>query len=288
MPARLQMCDNSVASHVFEGRSLVSFPPRTSVRNDNPLRHARMPIRISGLYGHDPKQNHLLGALPESDYQRLLPQLELVSMRLGSDICACGDQMRHVYFPTSSIVSMLHYTKTGASAETAVIGNEGMVGVSLFMGGGSTSSRMVVTGAGYGFRLHRQILTDEFARGGALQQLLLRYTQALIAQMSQTAVCNRHHSVIQQLCRWLLLSLDRQLSDELSMTQESIASMLGVRRESIAAAAGKLQEDGLIQYRRGHITATDRAGLEARVCECYAGVKEEYDRLLPGLHRHNA
>lgn len=246
-----------------------------------PVGRSRLPIRIAGLYGHDPKQNHLLGALPEADYERLLPHLELVSMRLGSVVCESGSQMSHVYFPTSSIVSLLHHTKNGASAEIAVIGNEGMIGVTLFMGGGSTLTRVVVNSAGYGFRMRKNMLTEEFARGGALQQLLLRYTQALIAQMSQTAVCNRHHSVLQQLCRWLLLSLDRQLSTELSITQETIASMLGVRRESVAAAAGKLQDDGLIQYSRGHITVMNRAGLEERVCECYAGLREEYDRLAP-------
>lgn len=280
MPHRLNACASTVGSPLLNTRSLALFRTKEFSNADSSLTRTRAPVRIAGLYGHNPRQNHLLAALPEADYERLQPQLELVSMRLGMVVCECGSQMRHVYFPTSSIVSLLHHTKNGASAETAVIGNEGMVGVTLFMGGGSTSTRVVVNNAGYGFRLPKNILTEEFARGGALQQLLLRYTQALIAQMSQTAVCNRHHSVIQQLCRWLLLSLDRQLSSELSMTQESIAGMLGVRRESIAAAAGKLQEDGLIHYSRGHITVIDREGLEARVCECYAGVKEEYDRLL--------
>lgn len=289
MAYRLNTCNSTLDSQLLKAPPLTLLQAKTPTHNDRLLDSSRTPIRIAGLYGHDPKQNHLLGALPASDYERLLPQLELVSMRLGTAVCECGSQMRHVYFPTSCIVSLLHHTKSGASAETAVIGNEGMVGVTLFMGGGSTLTRIVVNNAGYAFRLQKHVLTQEFGRGGALQQLLLRYTQALIAQMSQTAVCNRHHSVIQQLCRWLLLSLDRQLSNELSMTQESIASMLGVRRESIAAAAGKLQEDGLIHYSRGHITVIDRDGLEARVCECYAGVKEEYDRLLPGLSvRHNA
>lgn len=238
------------------------------------------PIHIQGLYGHDPKQNHLLAALPTADYERLLPELELVTMQLGMVVCEPGIELQYAYFPTTSIVSLLHHTKNGASAETAVIGNEGVVGVSLFMGGGSVLTRMIVNGAGYGFRLRKSILDEEFARGGALQQLLLRYTQALITQTSQTVVCNRHHSVMQQLCRWLLLNLDRLPSNEVRVTQETIAGMLGVRRESIGAAAGKLQDDGYIHYSRGHINVLDRSGLEAQVCECYAGVKEEYDRLL--------
>ena len=238
------------------------------------------PIHIQGLYGHDPKQNRLLAALPAADYDRLLPELELVTMRLGMVVCEPAIELQHAYFLTTSIVSLLHHTKNGASAETAMIGNEGVVGVSLFMGGGSVLTRMIVNGAGHGFRLRKGILDEEFARGGALQQLLLRYTQALITQTSQTVVCNRHHSVIQQLCRWLLLNLDRLPSNEVRVTQETIAGMLGVRRESVGAAAGKLQDDGYIHYSRGHIDVLDRSGLEAQVCECYAGVKEEYDRLL--------
>jgi len=240
----------------------------------------RSPIHIKGLRGHDPKQNRLLAALPAADYERLLPELELVTMQFGMVVCEPGIELQHAYFPTTSIVSLLHHTKNGASAETAMIGNEGVVGVSLFMGGGSVLTRMIVNGAGHGFRLRKGILDEEFARGGALQQLLLRYTQALITQTSQTVVCNRHHSVMQQLCRWLLLNLDRLPSNEVRVTQETIAGMLGVRRESVGAAAGKLQDDGYIHYSRGHINVLDRSGLEARVCECYAGVKEEYDRLL--------
>lgn len=238
-------------------------------------------VRIAGLYGHNPKQNHILGALPAADYERLLPQLELVSMQFGTTIGEAGVPMQHVYFPTSSIVSLLYDTREGASAETAVVGNEGVVGVNLFMGGGSTQSRAMVKSAGYGFRLRASVLREEFSRGGMLQHALLRYTQALLTQMSQTAVCNRHHSVTQQLCRWLLLSLDRLPGNELNMTQEMIANMLGVRRESITKAAETLQDEGLILYSRGHITVTNRPGLEGRVCECYAGVKKEYDRLLP-------
>lgn len=242
---------------------------------------AAAPIRLAGLYGHNPRQNHLLSALPAADYEKLLPQLEFVAMPFGMTICEADTQMAYVYFPTSSIVSLLYETRDGASAETAVIGNEGLVGVTSFMGGGASLNRTVVKSAGYGFRMKATSLKEEFSYGGAMQQLLLRYTQALLTQMSQTAVCNRHHSVVQQLCRWLLLSLDRLPSNELSMTQGLIANMLGVRRESVAEAAGKLQEEGLIHYSRGHITVINRPGLEARVCECYGSVKKEYDRLLP-------
>lgn len=242
---------------------------------------AATPIRLAGLYGHNPRQNHILAALSTADYDKLLPQLEFVSMPFGLTICEADTQMAYVYFPTSSIVSLLYETRDGASAETAVIGNEGIVGVTSFMGGGASLNRTVVKSAGYGFRMKATRLKEEFSRGGALQHLLLRYTQALITQMSQTAVCNRHHSVVQQLCRWLLLSLDRLPSNEMSMTQGLIANMLGVRRESVAEAAGKLQDEGLIHYSRGHITVINRPGLEARVCECYGTVKKEYDRLLP-------
>ncbi len=242
-------------------------------------------VRIAGLYGHNPKQNALLAGLPNDDYERLLPHLELVPMPLGLAVCEAGVEMEFVYFLTSSIVSQLYESRDGTATETAVIGHEGLVGVTLFMGGGTSLNRAVVKSAGYGFRLKAKMLKDEFYRGGALQSLLLRYTQALLTQMSQTAVCNRHHSVVQQLCRWLLLSLDRLPSNEMSMTQELIGNMLGVRRESVADAAGKLQDEGLIHYTRGHISVLNRVGLEARVCECYAGVKSEYDRLLPSTRK---
>ena len=240
-------------------------------------------IRIAGLYGHNPRQNRLLAGLPAQDYERILPHLELIPMPLGMAVCEAGVEMEYVYFLTSSIVSQLYESSDGTATETAVIGHEGLVGVTLFMGGGTSLNRAVVKSAGYGFRLKAKILKDEFSAGGALQAVLLRYTQALFTQMSQTAVCNRHHSVVQQLCRWLLLSLDRLPSNEMSMTQELIGNMLGVRRESVADAAGKLQDEGLIHYTRGHISVLDRPGLESRVCECYAGVKREYDRLLPAL-----
>ena len=230
---------------------------------------------------HSPHQNHLLGALPTSDYERLAPHLELISMKLGDVLYESGAKLRHVYFPTTSIVSLLYVMEDGASAEIAIVGNEGILGISLFMGGDTTPSRAVVQSAGYGFRLKAELLKNEFGRFGQTMQLLLRYTQALITQMAQTAVCNRHHSVDQQLCRWLLLSLDRLASNELVMTQELIANMLGVRREGVTEAAGNLQNAGLIRYRRGRITVLDRPGLEARSCECYQVVKTEFDRLLP-------
>jgi CRP-like cAMP-binding protein len=230
---------------------------------------------------HSPRQNHILAALPAQDYTRLLPDLELIPMPLGWAVYESGAHMSYVYFPTTSIVSLLYVMEDGASAEIAVVGNCGLVGVSLFMGGESTPSRAVVQSAGNGYRLRAGVLKREFAMGGNLQHLALRYTQALITQMAQTAVCNRHHALDQQLCRWLLLSLDRLQSDALVMTQELIANMLGVRREGVTEAAGKLQADGLIQYSRGRIRVLDRAALEQRVCECYAVVKKEYDRLLP-------
>jgi CRP-like cAMP-binding protein len=232
---------------------------------------------------HDPRQNHLLRALPAAESARLLPHLELVSMPLGDVLYESGSQLRFVYFPTTSIVSLLYVMEDGASAEIAVVGHEGMVGVALFMGGETTPSRAVVQSAGHAYRLKGQLLKEEFHRAAALQYLLLRYTQALLTQMAQTAVCNRHHSVDQQLCRWLLLSLDRLPSNKLSMTQELIANMLGVRREGVTEAAGKLQVDGLIKYSRGHITVLDRQRLEARACECYQVVKKEFDRLLPAI-----
>jgi CRP-like cAMP-binding protein len=229
---------------------------------------------------HDPKQNHILAALPALDYERLLPDLEFIPMPLEWALSESGGHMRYVYFPTTSIVSLLYVMEDGASGEIAVTGNEGLVGISLFMGGESATSRAVVQSAGSGYRLKANILKREFALGGALQHLSLRFTQALIAQMSQTAVCNRHHTLDQQLCRWLLLSLDRLPGNELVMTQELIANMLGVRREGVTEAAGNLQRDGLIIYRRGHITILDRVKMEQRVCECYAVVKREYNRIL--------
>jgi CRP-like cAMP-binding protein len=230
---------------------------------------------------HTAQQNHLLAALPQAEYGRLLPDLELIPMPLGWALYESGGQLSYMYFPTTSIVSLLYVMESGASAEIAITGNEGLVGISLFMGGESTPSRAVVQSAGNGYRLRASVLRREFALGGILQHLALRYTQALITQMAQTAVCNRHHALDQQLCRWLLLSLDRLQGNELLMTQELIANMLGVRREGVTEAAGKLQSEGLIQYSRGHIKVLDRPNLEKRVCECYAVVKKEFDRLLP-------
>ncbi|MBL0720889.1 Crp/Fnr family transcriptional regulator [Piscinibacter sp. Jin2] len=227
------------------------------------------------------RQNHLLAALSEEDLARWLPLLEEVDMPLGHVIYESGRVQSHVYFPTTAIVSLLYVMENGASAEIAVVGNEGVVGISLFMGGGSTPSRAVVQSAGRGIRLPGRIMTRDFDSSGTVMHLMLRYTQALITQMAQTAVCNRHHSLDQQLCRWLLLSLDRLSGHELKMTQELIANMLGVRREGVTEAALKLQRMGLIRYARGHITVLDRPGLEKRTCECYAVVKREYDRLLP-------
>jgi CRP-like cAMP-binding protein len=230
---------------------------------------------------HLPTQNHLLAALPREDYDRLLPDLEFIPLPLGLVVYESGGYQGYLYFPTTAIVSLLYVTENGASAEIAITGNEGLVGISLFMGGDSTSSRAVVQSAGFGYRLDAKILKREFALGGHLQHLALRFTQTLITQMAQTAVCNRHHALDQQLCRWLLLSLDRLQGNELLMTQDLIANMLGVRREGVTEAAGKLQADGVIQYSRGHIKVLDRVKLEERVCECYAVVKKEFDRLLP-------
>ena len=230
---------------------------------------------------HSPHQNHLLNALPSSDYERLASHLELVPMRLGDVLYESGVQLRYVYFPTTAILSLLYVMEDGSSAEIAIVGNEGILGISLFMGGETTPSRAVVQSAGHAFRLKADLLKNEFGRFGPTMHLLLRYTQALITQMAQTAVCNRHHSVDQQLCRWLLLSLDRLQTSELSMTQELIANMLGVRREGVTEAAGRLQDAGLISYKRGRITVLDRPGLEMRSCECYQVVKTEFDRLLP-------
>ncbi len=229
----------------------------------------------------DPQKNRLLATLPESEWKRWQPLLELTELPLGKVLYEPGSTLSHVYFPTTAIVSLLYVMENGASAEIAVVGHEGIVGISLFMGGESTPSRAVVQSAGQGFRLSSQAVKDEFNRGGPVLHLLLRYTQALITQMAQTAVCNRHHSLDQQLCRWLLLSLDRLEANQLEMTQELIANMLGVRREGVTEAALKLQRAGLINYTRGRILVLDRKGLEKRTCECYAVVKNEYDRLLP-------
>jgi CRP-like cAMP-binding protein len=229
----------------------------------------------------DALQNDLLAALPAAEWQRWVPLLEPVNLKLGQVLYESGKRMGHVYFPTTAIVSLLYVLEDGASAEIAVVGHEGVVGISLFMGGESTPSRAVVQSAGLGWRLHGQAVKDEFARPGPVMHLLLRYTQALITQMAQTAVCNRHHTLDKQLCRWLLLSLDRLQGNDLVMTQELIANMLGVRREGVTEAALSLQAAGLIRYSRGHITVLDRPGLEARTCECYSVVKNEYDRLLP-------
>ena len=229
---------------------------------------------------HSPNQNHILSALPTEEFGSLAAHLELVEMRLGEILYEPCGQLQHAYFPTTAIVSLHYVTESGASAETAGVGNEGVVGISLYMGGDTTPSSAVVQTAGHGYRLDRHLLKQEFNRGGLLHRLLLRYTQALITQMNQTAACNRHHSLEQQLCRWLLLTLDRLPSNELVMTQELVASMLGVRREGVTEAAGNLQRAGLIRYRRGHISVLERSGLETAACECYAVVKKELGRLL--------
>ncbi|MGO8754674.1 MAG: Crp/Fnr family transcriptional regulator [Gallionellaceae bacterium] len=232
---------------------------------------------------HSPRQNHLLAALPPAEYERLAHHLELVQVPLGDALCESGDGFRHAYFPTNCIVSLLYVMENGASSEIAVVGNEGVIGVALFMGGESMPNRAVVLSAGYAYRLPASLVKQEFGLNGPLLRLLLRYIQALISQMAQTAVCNRHHSLDQQLCRWLLRIHDRLPGNELTMTQELIASMLGVRREGVTEAAGKLHQAGLIDYRRGHITLLDRRGLEARVCECYQVVEAEFARLLPAF-----
>jgi CRP-like cAMP-binding protein len=229
---------------------------------------------------HNPSQNHILAALPTAEFEPLAAHLELVPLALGEILYEPGGQLQHAYFLTTAIVSLHYVTESGASAETAGVGNEGLVGISLFMGGDTTPSSAVVQTAGHAYRLERRLLKQEFNRGGLLHRVLLRYTQALMTQMNQTAACNRHHSVEQQLCRWLLLTLDRLPSNELVMTQDLVASMLGVRREGITEAAGNLQRAGLIRYRRGHISVLGRAGLETAVCECYAVVKKELVRLL--------
>jgi CRP-like cAMP-binding protein len=233
--------------------------------------------------GHHPGENHLLSVLPEAERVRVAPHLVPVEMPLGQVVYESGDRLDHVYFPTTSIISLLYVMEDGASAEIAIVGNEGIIGIALFMGGETTPNRAVVQSAGQAYRLDARILKEEFQRAGPVQRLLLRYTQALITQMAQTAVCNRHHSIDQQLCRWLLLSIDRLPSNELKMTQELIANMLGVRRSGVTEAALKLQDAGLIRYGHGHIEVLDRPGLEKRVCECYSVVKREFDRLLPDL-----
>ncbi len=242
---------------------------------------------------HTPDQNHLLAALPAEILARISPDLELISMKLGEILCESGGQLQYVYFPTTAILSLHYVMEDGASAEIAGVGNEGILGVALFMGGDTTPSQASVQTGGWGYRLKGLLLMEEFnrtggRRAGALQKLLLRYTQALMTQMSQTAVCNRHHSVEQQLCRWLLLTLDRLPSNELTMTQELIASMLGVRREGITETAGNLQRAGLISYRRGHISVLDRSGLESHACECYSVVKKEFHRLLSDARDTNS
>lgn len=230
--------------------------------------------------GHEPKSNHLLAALPEFEWTHWLPQLEWITMSLGEVICESGAAQKYIYFPTTAIISMLYATETGASAECAVVGNEGVVGISLFLGGESMPCSAFVHSAGQGFRLPASMIKDQFIRSGPVMHVMLRYTQALITQIAQTAVCNRHHTLNQQLCRWLLLSLDRLHGNELVMTHELIANMLGVRREGVTEGALELQKDGLIRYRRGYISVLDRKGLEARSCECYEVVRKEYERLL--------
>jgi CRP-like cAMP-binding protein len=229
---------------------------------------------------HNPSQNHILAALPTAEFEALEPYLELVTMPLGQMLYEPGSPQRYAYFPTTAIASLHYVTESGASAETAGVGNEGVVGVSIFMGGNTTSSSAVVQTAGHAYRMERGWLKQEFNRAGLLQSLLLRYTQALMTQMAQTAACNRHHSVEQQLCRWLLLTMDRLPDRELVMTQELVASMLGVRRESVTETAGQLQIAGYIRYRRGHIAVLNRDGLERHACECYGVVKTELERLL--------
>lgn len=227
-----------------------------------------------------PSQNHLLAALPAEIFERISPHLELIPMLLGEVLYESGGQLQYVYFPTTAIVSLHYLLESGASAEIAGVGNEGVLGISIFMGGNTTPSLATVQTAGFGYRLKGQLMMEEFNRAGLMMRLMLRYTQALMTQISQTAVCNRHHSIEQQVCRWLLLTLDRLPSQELTITQELIAGMLGVRREGITEAAGKLQRAGLISYHRGHITVIDRSGLETRACECYKVVKKEFHRLL--------
>ena len=245
-----------------------------------------MSVLPSPLTSTDSPQNHLIAALVRSESQRLLSRMELVQLPLGKTLAESGDNMNHAYFPTTSIVSLLYELESGASAEIAIVGNEGIVGIALFMGGDTMPNRAVVQSEGYAYRLQARLLKEEFNRGGPLQLLLLRYTLAMLTQMAQTAVCNRHHTVDQQLCRWLLLSLDRLASNQVNMTQELIANMLGVRREGVTEAAGKLERAGLIHHDRGRITVLDRPGLEKRVCECYDVVRQEFHRLLNDVKAH--
>ena len=245
-----------------------------------------MSVLLSPMTSAKPQHNHLISALVRSESQRLLSRMELVQLPLGKTLAESGDSMNHAYFPTTCIVSLLYELESGASAEIAIVGNEGVVGIALFMGGDTMPNRAVVQSEGSAYRLPARVLKEEFNKGGALQLLLLRYTLAMLTQMAQTAVCNRHHIVDQQLCRWLLLSLDRLASNQLNMTQELIANMLGVRREGVTEAAGKLQRAGLIQHDRGRITVLDRPGLEKRVCECYDVVRQEFHRLLTDVNAH--
>lgn len=273
--------DQCTLAHKTGGSAIIVHrPSRGSSSSLDACGHGHYPKPVMPNT-QEPRHNRLLAALATEEYERLLPNLELVTMPLGHVLYESGSELRHVYFPTTSIVSLLYVMLDGASAEIAVVGNDGLIGVALFMGGETMPNRAVVQSAGHAYRLKGQLLKEEFNRSGELQHLLLRYTQALLTQMAQTAVCNRHHSLDQQLCRWLLLSLDRLPSDELIMTQELIANMLGVRREGVTEAAGNLQKSGLIKYSRGRIKVLDRAGLEARVCECYAVVRKEFERLLP-------
>lgn len=268
--------------------TVLRFSARRIERHGRVDLHVGPSLNAPATTPHSPRQNHLLAALPRAEFERLAPHLELVAMPLGEALYESGGTLKHVYFPTTSIVSLLYVLENGASAEIAVVGNDGILGISLFMGGETTPSRAVVQSAGHGYRLESQMLKREFDRAGPVLRLLLRYTQALITQMTQTAVCNRHHSVEQQLCRWLLLSLDRLPSDSLTMTQELIANMLGVRREGVTEAAGNLQRAGLIRYSRGHIEVLDRPGLERAVCECYDVVRTEFRRLLSDIPNQGA
>lgn len=269
----------SVGHHVITSNTIAALQTKDSAHKVGSCR-LTAPKALAGLYGHSPKHNSLLAGLPAADYERLLPHLEFVDMPFGTTICEAGEQMQYAYFLTGSIVSLLYETADGASSETAVIGYEGMVGVDIVMGGGASLNRAFVKSAGYAFRIKASVLKEEFARGGALQALLLRFTQALFTQMAHTVACNRHHTIVQQLCRWLLLSLDRLPSNKISMTQDLIANMLGVRRESVTEAARKLQDEGLIRYSRGQITVVNRSGLEAQICECYTSLTREYEGLL--------
>jgi CRP-like cAMP-binding protein len=282
-PASRQDNNHESANAVSSHRIGFGVPRSRAVDLVRISRAAKNVTADSFIAIHQPQDNHLLAMLPDEDWRRLAPHMVAVDMPLGQVIYESGDAVRHVYFPATAIISLLYVMEDGASAEIAVVGNEGLVGIAVFMGGETTPNRAVVQSAGRAYRLGAGVLREEFHRGGPAQRLLLRYTQALIAQMVQTAACNRHHSLDQQLCRWLLLSLDRLPSNEVKMTQQLIANMLGLRRPDVGEAAMKLQEAGLIRYRYGNIEVLDRPGLEKRVCECYASVKREFDRLLPDL-----